>query len=114
MQDSSWRFADRPYLTCEYSVVSPPVAVLRVTGELDLSTQAVLADAVADVLRVGGVEHLELDLSGLRFMDLRGLEAVLAAERRMEARGGDLELLYPSHQVRRLLDLTELAHLAAH
>lgn len=104
-------FDEAPYLTCECEVVSPPTAIVRVTGELDAGTVPVLDRVVDAVLVQPGIDRVELDSTGLRFMDLRGLSAVLAIDRRLRSHGGRLEVLYPSHQVRRLLDITDSEHL---
>ena len=109
--DERWRRAEAPFLTCEWGVVAPPVAVVHLNGELDMATVPRLAEAVSAILAIGGVVHLEIDAAGLRFMDLRGLEALLALERRIQAEGGTVEVLHPSLQVRRLLDLTDCEHL---
>ena len=110
--ERSLLYGEAPYLTCELEVVSPPVALIRVTGELDAGTVAKLERAVASAEAVPGVTRIEIDSTGLRFVDLRGLAALLKLDQRLRAAGGRLDVLYPSSQLRRLLALTECTHLA--
>ena len=51
--------------------------LLRLTGELDLVSEPVLADALAQ----GDGQPLRIDLSELAFMDSTGLRALLGLQR---------------------------------
>jgi anti-anti-sigma factor len=81
------------------------VAVVRVSGEVDLSN----ADQLADALRaeaVQGASGAVVDLSAVPFMDSSGLRVLL-----MAASDGASELvavLTPDSPVARLLDLAEV------
>lgn len=73
---------------------------LLLTGELDLVSEAVLAEALADA----GARPVRIDLSELAFMDSSGLRALLGAARDIP----DLKLCGPLQApVQRLLDLTQ-------
>jgi anti-sigma B factor antagonist len=78
-------------------------AVVRVEGELDL---AGVSRLVAVVERLDG--DIELDCSGLTFIDAAGLGALVKAHRTCENRGAQLVVLDPSPTVTRLLYLAEL------
>lgn len=78
-------------------------ALVRVGGELDLATAPELLGALEQ--RDGEVV---LDCSGLAFIDVAGLNAVVEAHAACRARGARLVLLDPSPAVRRLLRLLEL------
>jgi anti-anti-sigma factor len=82
-------------------------ALVLLAGELDASTAGQLYEQLAELTREG-VVHVALDLSGLEFMDSTGLSVVIAEHKRTNASGGELVLLSPQSQVRRLLEITGL------
>jgi anti-sigma B factor antagonist len=77
-------------------------AVIAVFGELDVSTAPQLDDTLS---RTDG-QAVELDLSGVSFIDPTGLRALLAAKRDIAARGGRLVIQSASWKVRRLAQLS--------
>jgi anti-anti-sigma factor len=66
---------------------------LKITGELDLSTVAVLAESVERVRR--GITTLTLDLSDLIFMDSTGLRLLIELDRRASKEDWRLILIRP-------------------
>ncbi|NAZ86869.1 STAS domain-containing protein [Kineococcus indalonis] len=70
---------------------APPRAVLRATGELEAATADLLLDVVERAVQ-GGRTDVELDLGGVAFCDVRGIDAVLTARTRVRAAGGELHL----------------------
>ena len=78
-------------------------AVVRLSGELDLAGVPELRSALA-----GLDGDVELDCSGLGFIDGAGLCAVLEGIEACGARGGELVLVNPSRAVDRLLRIVEL------
>ncbi|MGX8903875.1 STAS domain-containing protein [Streptomyces netropsis] len=80
-------------------------AVLRLTGELDLDSEAVLAAAMTEVLD-GGRRWIVLDCSQLAFCDSRGMNALLGAQQRARAAGGGIALAAVGGHVRHVLALT--------
>ena len=85
--------------------ITPTETGFRLEGELDIAT----ADDLSDVLRhaVADTERdpLELDFSGVSFMDSSGLRALLEAAG-LRNGNGSLVILNPSTQVRRVLDIS--------
>ena len=77
----------------------------RIDGELDLANGRDLVGFLASLLIEPG-QRVEVDLSGVVFIDSCGLQALLNAHRLTEERGAELLLIEPSRQVRRLLELT--------
>ena len=74
--------------------------VVRLIGELDLVSEPVLVDALAQA----DGKPLRVDLAELAFMDSTGLRALLALQRREE----DVKLRGPLQPaVQRLLELTQ-------
>ncbi|MEC3998473.1 STAS domain-containing protein [Actinacidiphila sp. DG2A-62] len=75
------------------------------TGEIDLDNVPMLRDALGDSLRLAE-EGLDVDLSGVRFLDCSGLNVLLALRRTAAAYGCDLRMVNPSGPVSRLLMIT--------
>lgn len=75
-----------------------------VRGEVDLVTAPMLHRHLAGVSG-DGVDLVEVDLSGVTFMDVRGVNVLLGAQAAIDAAGGTLSLRDPSEAVRRTLRL---------
>jgi anti-anti-sigma factor len=84
--------------------------VVQVTGEVDVATSALLADAIARAMELEARERIDLviDLSDMRFIDASGMSVLVKAAQQARARGGTLVLRSPSPAVRRLLDVLRL------
>jgi anti-anti-sigma factor len=73
----------------------PPVARLRISGELDLSTSDDLEDAL-EGLETAGCTLIELDLDALTFIDAYSLSLLRQEQRRLRMAGGDLRVVAAS------------------
>jgi anti-sigma B factor antagonist len=82
--------------------------VVTVSGELDAATASCLYDRLAE-LEMEGVTNVVLDLARLNFMDSTGLGVIVTDHKRVQRGGGTLTIL-PSSPVRRLFEITGLAH----
>src|SRR5688572_29906439 len=80
-------------------------ATLRLRGEIDLSTAPAVREAALSALQQSST-LLDIDLSGVTFMDSTGLEVLLATRRRAELLGGQLRLIDPCQAVLRVLEVT--------
>jgi anti-sigma B factor antagonist len=80
--------------------------VLRIHGELDISTADQLRRAAGPYLGAGG--RLVLDLSRVTFCDSTGLAVLVGFHKRLAASGGRLELTAPVPRVQHLLAITGL------
>jgi anti-sigma B factor antagonist len=76
---------------------------LVVRGDLDYGSADRLRLAAADV---AGSGTLELDLSGVPYMDSTGIAAILGIHSARERAGGALHVVAASPQVERLLRIT--------
>lgn len=86
-------------------------AVITVTGELDIGTAPRLRSRVqAAARRVNG--DVRLDVGGLRFCDAAGLSVITSAAERLRQSGRHLHIDHASAQLLRVLEITELDHLA--
>jgi anti-sigma B factor antagonist len=94
----------------ELRVEEQPVAgatVLSVHGEADLHSAPQLRDAIGTAIEDGATE-LVLDLSETTFVDSMTLGVLLGAMKRVRARGGNLHLVVPGADVRRIFEITLL------
>jgi anti-sigma B factor antagonist len=85
-------------------------SVLRLVGELDVSTVPALREAMERRF-AEGADSLALDFSGVTFVDSTGLGALLGAKRRVMERSGQIYLLGTSEPLERLLQMLSLKQL---
>jgi anti-anti-sigma factor len=78
-------------------------ARVQLSGEFDAAGVADFASALR-----GLDGDIEIDCSGLEFIDAAGLGSLVAAHNACEERGGLLILIDPSPRMRRLMGLVEL------
>lgn len=62
-------------------------ATVRPAGDVDLTTEPGLREAIGSALDDAGIRHLVVDLSGVTFLDCRGLGALVEGRRRADERG---------------------------
>ena len=85
------------------------VAVVTVTGEVDLVTCGVLRDGLLRAVTDDNGRGLVVNLAEVSFLDSTGLGVLAGVWHRVEASGGRLALAAPSRQVRRALNTAGLA-----
>ncbi len=82
-------------------------ALVLLTGELDVSTAGGLYQEFAQLSREG-VVHVALDLTALEFIDSTGISAIIAEHKRTASAGGELIILTPHRNVRRVFEVAGL------
>jgi anti-sigma B factor antagonist len=82
-------------------------ALVILTGELDVSTAGQLYEELAALTREGMI-HVALDLRALEFIDSTGISVLIAEHKRTAAAGGELIILMPHRQVRRVFEVSGL------
>jgi anti-sigma B factor antagonist len=95
-----------PEFTCR-TTVDHGLAVVSVTGELDLSTATGLTEALAPLLDMN-LRAVTIDLAGLEFIDSTGLTLIVRTSKALRQHGGELRLTSPTPPVRRILELVGL------
>ncbi len=80
--------------------------VVKVSGEIDLSTVAALRSVLESVEPTSG--RLVLDLSDVSFLDSMGVGLLVEAARRCASELRELVLRAPSERVRQVLEITGL------
>jgi anti-sigma B factor antagonist len=88
---------------------SPPVAVVRVRGELDFGTTPRLVETIAGVPEAG--RSVIFDLSELQFCDSSGLGALIATYKTTSAGGGKMYLAGVTATVLTAIQMTTLDRL---
>ena len=86
------------------------VCVLTVVGDLagdDVATARRLVDEMVDRRQVADVV---VDLEKVPFVDSQGLEALCWIKQRCEDLFGQMKLANPDENVRKILEITRLAH----
>src|SRR6188472_1085934 len=86
-----------------FAVEQRGVGGWRLVGELDAFEAPALRTRFAEM---GG--DVELDCSGLTFVDVAGLRALVALRAGCQARGAKLSIVHPSRRLVRLVELTDL------
>jgi anti-anti-sigma factor len=81
--------------------------VLRVAGEVDIQTSPTLAERLQSVLDQGHPSLL-VDLREVTFLDSTGLSVLIAGLRRCQDAGGELRLVSPRPNVRKVFEITGL------
>lgn len=84
--------------------------VISINGEVDLSSCDPLRQALDEVIS-GGADRVELDCTHLEFIDSTGVGVLVAALKRMQAKGGEIALRSPGIAILRVLDITGLSAL---
>jgi anti-anti-sigma factor len=82
-------------------------ALVLLSGELDVSTAGGLYEELARLSREG-IVHVALDLSGLEFIDSTGISVLIAEHKRTASAGGQLVILSPHRNVRRVFEVAGL------
>ena len=99
----------RPADAAEFSRRSPTpgVGILTVRGELDIASSGALQQELNDLLDAG-TQRVEVDLSGVVFMDSSALSALVGAHERANRQNQHLALLSPSPACAKVLGITGL------
>ncbi|WP_433316733.1 STAS domain-containing protein [Micromonospora chersina] len=78
--------------------------VVRLAGELDISSTDELRGLLSDTIRETPV--VDVDLTDLTFMDSTALSVLIGAHQEAASAGGSLTVHNPAGHVRRVLDVT--------
>jgi len=88
--------------------VDDGVAVVTVTGDVDVATCAALRDSLLQVIADENFRGLVVNLAGVSFIDSTGIGVLVGAWRRTKATDGALALASPSPQAQSVLGATGL------
>jgi anti-anti-sigma factor len=82
-------------------------AVVSVAGDVDLHSAPILRD-ILTALADAEARTIVLDLSDATFLDSMALGVILAAQKRLAADNGGLELVVSTPDIRRIFEITML------
>lgn len=83
-------------------------AGISAAGEIDVSTVAVLGDALNSIIADGSPDDVVLEMSAVEFIDSSGLRVLIDAHSSSSGHGRRLVISEPSPVVRRLLEVSGL------
>jgi anti-anti-sigma factor len=90
------------------TTITGEVAVVALSGELDVAGATLLEQEVDRVVSDHEVRTLVLDLRELDFMDSTGLRLMVLADDRARAEGRSLRLVRGKPDVQRVFDITRM------
>lgn len=90
-------------LTAELRTVGGSGAILRLIGEIDISSVHALSEKF-EIAADSGCSKLVIDATDVTFMDSTGLHALIEGKRLIHQQGSRIALV-PSRQVRRVMEL---------
>jgi anti-anti-sigma factor len=82
-------------------------SVIFATGDLDGASRHLL-EAALDSAIAQADARIDVDMSGVDFIDSEGIGALIGGYKRAEAHGGGLRVINPSPKVRRMFEVTGL------
>lgn len=87
--------------------LTPSLALVSVSGEIDLYTAERLQEGIGEATSVGA-DTVLLDLSGVGFIDSTALGVIVQETKRLEGRGHELILVTNDPRSVRVLEVTGL------
>lgn len=87
--------------------VDNDVAIVRVTGEIDVFSSPQLREMLLEVIENGNL-HLVIDLADVSFLDSTGLGVLVGIFHRLRARNGSMAFVGANERVRRVFHVTQL------
>lgn len=81
---------------------------VKLTGEIDAYTAPKVKERLMDLADGDGVT-INIDLSGVKYMDSTGLGVFVGLFKQLSARSGNMKLTGMSERLQRLFDITGLA-----
>lgn len=83
------------------------VAVIALSGEVDVYTSPRVKQEIVDLLNAG-ITRLIVDLSGVEYLDSTGLGVLIGGLKRARERDGDLKLVCDNLRILRIFEITGL------
>ena len=95
-------------LHMETSCPSPTVALITVVGEIDLATVSLFRDRLISVLHDKTHGVIDVDLTGVSFLDCAGIGALVVVRNIAVHAGRQMRVAHLQPALRRVLELTGL------
>jgi len=101
--------ADSSPLTARLCRMPAGVVVVEMRGEVDLTTEEIMRNALADGVGTADVRLLVCDMTRVSFFGCVGLTVLLRAKAVLRQRDAQLRVVAQSHPVVMMFDLTDLS-----
>jgi anti-anti-sigma factor len=92
----------------EVTELSGGTYLVTVSGEMDIATSPELLSRLS-TLRGSGPYRVLVDLARLTFMDSTGIKVLVSSAKDVAARGGELVVVAPTKNIRRVFDIVQLS-----
>ena len=86
------------------------VSVIRVTGRIDSTTAPQFEEKLNDHIKNGHI-HLVLEMDGADYLSSAGVRTLIATQKTLKGKGGEVTLAQPSQRVKEVLELAGLGQL---
>jgi anti-sigma B factor antagonist len=94
-------------VSVEFGSESPKRPTVTVAGEVDIQTSPILEEQLESLLEQG-LSSVVVDLDQVTFLDSTGLSVLIAGLKRCQTAGGELRVVSPQPNVRRVFAVTGL------
>lgn len=90
---------------------SGPVATIHMNGRFDFNAHRAFKEAYDPLLQQKGVSSIEINLSGVEYMDSSALGMLLLLRERSETEGKTVALVRPNNTLMQILDIANFKKL---
>ena len=90
---------------------SGPVATIHMNGRFDFNAHRAFKEAYDPLLQQKAVSGIEIDLSGVEYMDSSALGMLLLLRERSETEGKSVALVRPNNTLMQILDIANFKKL---
>lgn len=97
-------------MTIERSMIDEQIHVLRLSGELDLSSVPEVRKSIRAFIDEGTVKFV-INLSNLEFIDSSGLGVLVGGLARVREKQGEIKLVCDNRRILRVFEMTRLTQL---
>lgn len=97
-------------MTIERSMIDNQINVLRLSGELDLSSVPEVRRAIRALIEEGNT-RFAINLSNLEFIDSSGLGVLVGGLARVREKQGEIKLVCDNRRILRVFEMTRLTQL---
>jgi anti-anti-sigma factor len=106
MSPTDWPTTSAPHLQIALGRSAPATTRATIVGEIDLATMPLLRDRLMGAMHDKTLDLLDIDLTGVEFLDCAGIGALVGVYNTAVQSGRRVQLSHPQPFVRHVLDLT--------
>jgi anti-anti-sigma factor len=106
MSSTDWPTTSAPQLQITLGRSAPATTQATIVGEIDLATVPLLRDRLMGAMHDKTLDLLDIDLTGVKFLDCAGIGALVGVYNSAVQSGRRVQLNHPQPFVHHVLDLT--------